>query len=81
MVTVGVAHGAVISEAGGSGGGVALDVANAIRDYLTRAKGDARLALALSVADAVAESKLMAVAAARALRPASPANAISRFAA
>jgi hypothetical protein len=51
MVAVGVAHGAAISEAGGSGSGVALDVANAIRDYLARAKGDARLALALSVAD------------------------------
>ena len=33
--------------------GVGLEVANAIRDYLDRAGGDARLALAMSVADAL----------------------------
>ena len=34
--------------------GLGLEVANAIRDYLTRADGDPRLALAMSVSDAVA---------------------------
>lgn len=34
-----------------------LDVANAIRDYLSKANGDARLALALSVADSLAVSQ------------------------
>jgi hypothetical protein len=34
-----------------------LDVANAIRDYLARAQGDTRLALAMSVADGLAVSR------------------------
>ena len=37
-------------------GGVGLEVANAIRTYLDKANGDARLALALSVADRIAMS-------------------------
>jgi hypothetical protein len=35
--------------------GAGLEVANAIRDYLQKAGGDARLALALSVADVFSE--------------------------
>jgi hypothetical protein len=52
---MGQAIGGGLSERAASSG-TGLEVANAIRDYLTRAGGDPRLALALSVADAVASS-------------------------
>jgi hypothetical protein len=37
--------------------GVGLEVANAIRDYLDKAGGDSRLALALAVADALGNAQ------------------------
>jgi hypothetical protein len=40
--------------------GSGLEVANAIRDYLNRAGGDARLALAMSVADALTSAQARA---------------------
>ena len=50
-----------VEQGGGLSGratqmGVGLEVANAIRDYLNRAGGDARLALALSVTDALSSA-------------------------
>jgi hypothetical protein len=41
--------------------GSGLEVANAIRDYLKRAGGDARLALAMSVADALTSARAGAI--------------------
>ena len=43
-----------------------LEVANAINAYMDRANGDMRLALAMSVADGVVASKLVAGSASRA---------------
>lgn len=47
-----------LGKAGGmaerGGMGLGLEAANAIRGYLDKARGDARLALALSVADSLA---------------------------
>ncbi len=57
---MGQAIGGRFSERAASSG-TGLEVANAIRDYLTRAGGDPRLALALSVADAVASSQRQAL--------------------
>lgn len=50
--------------------GVGLEVANAIRDYLDKAGGDPRLALALSVADAFGSPDRAGVA--RSLAPSRP---------
>ena len=48
---MGAVHGGEISERAAQFG-LGLEVANAIRDYLSRAGGDARLALAMAVAEA-----------------------------
>ncbi len=52
-MTGAVRSGGFAERAAEMGGG--LEVANAIRGYLQKAGGDARLALALSVADAMAD--------------------------
>lgn len=46
-------------------GGRGLEIANAINSYLTRANGDVRLALALSVSDRMALAQAGACRAAR----------------
>ena len=68
----------VVGDLGGlaerAAAGVGLEAANRIRNYLDKARGDARLALALSVADALELSQ--AVRAGTAQHAHRPANGI-----